>query len=327
MLAYPSFALLKKNLPEASIHALVPAYTKEMAEICPWIDHVLIDPAPNAKWPSGLSLATRFREEDFDAVITLYSRARVGLAAVLARIPYRLAPATQWAQVFYNHRLTQHRSRSEKPEYAYNADLVRYFLKENKIPVTNDPRPPFLHFNDQDIQKKRNLFCHKNQIDPKRSLVFIHTGSGGSANNLSIAQYAKLAANLKSQQAHTLVLTAGPGESEDVKALSAQLKHTPHFIFESKAGLRNFAEHIQCADLFISGSTGPLHIAGALDVPTAAFYPKRRSATALRWQTLNSPEKRICFSPEKMDGRERILNIDVDEAARLISERFLLNPV
>lgn len=326
MLAYPSFALLKKNMPEASIHALVPAYTKEMAEVCPWIDHVLIDPTPNAKWTSGFSLAKRFRMEHFDAVITLYSRARVGLAAVLARIPYRLAPATQWAQVFYNHRLTQRRSLSEKPEYVYNADLVRYFLEENKIPITKNPDPPFLHFDDQDIQKKRSRFCQQNQIAPKTPLVFIHAGSGGSANNLSIAQYATLAANLKSRQGHTLVLTAGPGELENAKALSAQLKRTPHLIFESKEGLRKFAEHIQCAALFISGSTGPLHIAGALDVPTAAFYPRRRSATALRWQTLNRPENRLSFSPGKIDRQERTLNIDVDEAARFISERFLLKP-
>ena len=39
-----------------------------------------------------------------------------------AHIPHRLAPATKLAQVLYNHRLVQRRSRSQKPEYEYNLD-------------------------------------------------------------------------------------------------------------------------------------------------------------------------------------------------------------
>lgn len=323
MLAYPSFALLKENIPDATIVALVPDYTKEMAALCPWIDQVLIDPTPTALWHSGFSLAKIFRNEEFDAVITLYSRARVGLAAMLAAIPYRLAPASKFAQVFYNRRLTQRRSRSEKPEYEYNQDLVRHFLKEQNIPVLKNPQAPFLCFENQDREEKKQLFCRQNKINLKTQFVFMHPGSGGSANNLSIQQYVALAEHLKSQAGHHIVLTAGPGELEIAKTLSTRLNQIPHLIFESKNGLRNFAEHIQFADLFISGSTGPLHIAGALDVPTAAFYPRRRSATALRWQTLNRPENRLSFSPKNLDQREGNLDIDTVEAARLISEKFL----
>ncbi len=323
MLSYPSFALLKKNMPDTTLVAFVPAYTQEMAEACPWIDQVLIDTTPKAKWQSGFSLAKIFRTEQFDTVITLYSRARVGLAVALARIPYRLAPASNIAQVFYNHRLTQHRSRSKKPEHVYNQDLIRHFLKQEKIPIQENPQPPFLRFNDHETQEKKQIFCQQNKIDPSRLLVFIHPGSGGSANNLSITQYAMLAKNLTSKQGHYIVLTAGPRELETAKTLSTHLNKIPHLIFESKKGLLNFAQHIQFADLFISGSTGPLHIAGALDVPTAAFYPRRRSATALRWQTLNSTENRMSFSPKTLDQRAESLNIDVDEATHLISEKFL----
>ncbi len=323
MLAYPSFALLKENMPDTILVALVPQYTKEMAETCPWIDEVLIDPAPEAKWYSAPILAVLFRKEKFDAVITLYSRTRVGLAAFFARIPYRLAPATKFALVFYNRRLMQRRSRSEKPEYVYNEDVIRYFLGEQNIPIQKNPKPPFLHFEDQNIKERKIRFCESNHIGPKQALVFIHSGSGGSANNLSIKQYARLARTIKSEKGHVIVLTAGPGELGTAKTLSNQLNDIPHLIFESTEGLQNFAKQIQCANVFISGSTGPLHIAGALDVPTAAFYPRRRSATALRWLTLNSPEKRLSFSPDEMDQREEILDIDVEKAAHLISEKFL----
>lgn len=323
MLAYSSFALLKENMPEASVYALVPHYTSEMAETCPWVDHILIDPSPKAGWRSGFALSELFKKERFDAVITLYSRARVGLASVLSKIPYRFAPATRFAQIFYNHRLTQRRSRSEKPEYVYNEDLIRHFLKQQKISSHKEPGPPYLHFDDHEIAQKRLRFCETHQLDPQNALVFLHSGSGGSANNLTVEQYAKLANHLKSGKGHTIILTAGPGELEHAKILGKQLPHTPHVVYYSTFGLQNFAKHIQFADVFISGSTGPLHIAGALDTPTAAFYPRRRSATALRWQTLNSPKRRLGFSPDEKHDDEKILNVDLEKAAGLISERFL----
>jgi ADP-heptose:LPS heptosyltransferase len=87
--------------------------------------------------------------------------------------------------------------------------------------------------------------------------------------------------------------------------------------------LRDFARHIQFADLFISGSTGPLHIAGALDCPTAAFYPTRRSATSLRWQTLNSEGRRLAFSPPPGEAESEMQQTDLTAAAEAISKAFL----
>ena len=43
MLAWPALSLLKQQYPDVTITALVPSYTKPMAEICPWIDDCIID--------------------------------------------------------------------------------------------------------------------------------------------------------------------------------------------------------------------------------------------------------------------------------------------
>lgn len=323
MLAYPGFILLKKSMPGARLHALVPAYTADMAKLCPAIDQVLIDPAPQGPWSSALALARMIRQEKFDALLTLFSTSRVGLAAALAGIPYRFAPASKFAQIFYNHRLVQRRSRSEKPEFQYNQDLIRYFLKSQNIPMPADPVPPFLHFDAGCIAKLKADFCQSHKVSPDQRLIFIHPGSGGSAHNLSIKQFAELATHLRSPQKQTIVVTAGPNELEQTEALCKQLGNIPHVLYHSTSGLRSFAEHIRFADLFISGSTGPLHIAGALDVPTVAFYTRRRSATAIRWQTLNSPAHRLCFSPPDKAHREDMQSIDVEEAAKVISGKYL----
>ncbi|MFQ5597365.1 MAG: glycosyltransferase family 9 protein [Nitrospiria bacterium] len=323
MLAYPSFALLKANLPNVTVYALVPSYTRALAEACPWIDRLLIDPSPQGRWPSGYRLAKAIRDERIDGVISLYSTARVGIAVYLAGIPYRLAPATKFAQVFYNYRLVQRRSCSEKPEYVYNQELVRHFLRTQPVTIRYEPTPPFLRFNDDHVSRLKARFCQSHGIEPDRPLIFVHPGSGGSARNLSLDQFARLVRKLESKEGHHVVISAGPMEREPAAKLSDLLAQRPHTIYHSTQGLRIFAEHIQFADLFISGSTGPLHIAGALDVPTAAFYPKRRSSTALRWQTLNTPGNRLSFSPKDSADPEDMQAVDIDSAAKTISEHLL----
>ena len=316
MLAYPSFALLKVSVPGAKVLALVPEYTREMAELCPWIDGVVVDSGEGT-----LELGRVLRGERFDAVVALYSTSRVGIASRVAGIRHRFAPATKIAQIFFNHRFKQRRSLSEKPEFEYNLDLVREYLRNEGVEIGELPAPPYLHFAANETAALEEVFRLEHGIDQDSKLVLVHPGSGGSSRNLSLEQYAELAAALRSAAGHAVVICAGPGEVERARSLSSMMEGTRHVIYFSEQGLKRFAQHIQFADVFISGSTGPLHIAGALDRPTAAFYSGRRSATALRWRTLNSPERRLAFSASA--EAEDLSGIDVKAAAREISKRFL----
>jgi ADP-heptose:LPS heptosyltransferase len=292
-----------------------------MANACPWIDETIVDPGPG--WRHTSELRRHIRRLQFDAVITLFSTTRIGWVAFSSRIPCRVVPATKLAQVFYNCRLTQRRSQSAKPEYVYNMDLVKHFLAINNLAVPEDPKPPFLEFDSTRIQQLKRSFCEQHGINPNHKLLFVHPGSGGSANSLSLKQFATLAREIKTGRPHTFVVTAGPGEMPMAQELSTQLTQVPHVVYESAHGLRRFAEHIQFADLFVSGSTGPLHIAGALNIPTAAFYTRRRSATPLRWQTLNSPDRRLAYTPPPEADELDMSSIDVTRAAAEISEKLL----
>lgn len=325
ILALPAFALIKRNFPNTEIHTLVPTYTAEIAKSCKWIDKVLIDPGKDAKILSNLKLLNEIKCQKYDAVITLFSTTRIGLLMKLAGIAYRLAPATKLAQIFYNHKLIQRRSRSEKPEYCYNMDLIYHFLKQHGIKALKEPSIPYLKFPEDEVKFLRQEFIQEYNIPFNHKLIFIHAGSGGSANNLSPYQFATLANQLKSGNNHTIIISIGPGELETGKSVAHHLTEIPHVIYESVNGLVNFSKHIQFADIFIAGSTGPLHIAGALDTPTVGFYTHRRSATSLRWQTLNSANNRLAFCPIKNAEQEDMSSIDLISAAKTISEKFLLN--
>lgn len=325
ILSLPSFALLKASLPSATLAALTSSYTKDIAELSEWIDEVIIDETDSNSIQNTLRLAKNIRQYKIDAAITLYSTTRIGLTLAATRIKYRLAPATKIAQIFYTHTLKQRRSRSTKPEYSYNLDLAFKFLTDNNMNIKPVPEPPYLTFDTELIQTLKKGFVMSQDIKETDKIIFIHPGSGGSANNLTLLQYAKLAQLLTSTTGHTIVLTAGPNEADLVNKLSNLMKNTHHIVYHSKQGLINFSKHIAFADLFISGSTGPLHIAGALDVPTAAFYTRRRSATPLRWQTLNSPDRRLAFTPPETADEMDMSQIDIAAAAKEISNQFLKN--
>jgi len=156
MLAFPAFAQLKQNLPDIKLHVLVPEYTRSLAEACNYIDQVIIDPG---KKEGFWALVKCLRTQHYDAVITLYSTTRIGLAVLFAGIPERIAPASKLAQIFYTKRLSQRRSLSLKPEYAYNQDLISYYLRLHKNKTNILPKPPYLHFDAQHVSQLKQQFC------------------------------------------------------------------------------------------------------------------------------------------------------------------------
>jgi len=322
LVTLPAIACIKKNLPHSLITLLVPGYTSDISHFCPYIDHVLIDPGRKNGLRATLQLSRSLKLQKFDSVVTFFSTGHTGLAVWLARIPYRLAPATKVAQLAYNHRLTQRRSLSIKPEYEYNLDLAKQFLVDMGMDSIEPPIPPYLFVDQNTRRETRSAFLAKHWLPDTVKLVFVHAGSGGSSNNLSLEQYSRLIQLLDISGPYHIVLSAGPGELDYISKLSRLLGDLPHTIYESSEGLSRFIDHVSLAHVFIGGSTGPLHIAGALDVPTAAFYVRLRTSSALRWQTVNSPEKRLAFSPEEDFDEEDMTGVDLGKAARIIREQI-----
>lgn len=321
MLAWPAFALLKKQYLDSEITALVPEYTAPLAEQCEWIDKVLIDTKSDSFFKDVLLLSKNIKINNYDISISLFSELRTSLSLWLASVPIRIGPSTKLAQIFLNRTQRQKRSQSLKPEYEYNLDLIAYLLQLKGDSITEKPCPPYLSFTKTEVVKTRTELKEKFDIDETTKLVFIHPGTGGSAINISIEQYAELIQYVAKNNVY-IVITAGPGEYDIAKSLSSQINKIKHHIHHSTSGLIEFCKLISTCDLFIGGSTGPLHIAGALNILTAGFYPAKKSATSLRWQTLNSPDKRLSFSPPVYTGINDMSSIDIRHASDIIINRL-----
>lgn len=324
MLAWPSFATLKASLPGSEVHALVPGYTADLATLCPWLDGIVLDPGRGRGLSVAFALLREIRDREFDAAVALFSTGRVAAFTLLAGIPYRLAPATKVAQLLYTHRLRQRRSSSVKPEFEYNLDLVHAFLRRYGVePVAVSP--PYLRFPAVETAALREEFCAREGLDSRLPLVFVHPGSGGSAPSLGPEAFALLAATLEVPEGYSVVVTAGPEERDlaDRVARAIASRGVSARVLHSTRGLGEFARRLAFADLFMSGSTGPLHLAGALDRPTVAFYPRTTVSSALRWRTLNTEARRLAFEAPRSAAPDDLGAIDLEVAARTISRRLL----
>lgn len=312
MLCFPAFAMLKQSAPEWEITALVPPYTAPLAELCPYIDRVLVT-------HSDMDVMQAVKNEQFSASISFVSTWQNAKLVWKSGVKYRLAPATKIFQFLYNQRLTQRRSRSEKAESEYNLDLARRFLQDQKIQVV-EPSTPYLHFSATQIAEKRAELTACLGLESEKKWLFVHSGTGGSATNLSLEQYAELVQGILEQWDCQVILTAGSvAEVEKAQKLAQMINSINVVCYTENQGLEGFSLALACADLFIAGSTGPLHICGALNIPTIGFYPSRLSAIPRRWRPINDADKHIAFCPPKGKESEKNLTlISIEEALKEI---------
>ncbi|PKL50986.1 MAG: hypothetical protein CVV42_01405 [Candidatus Riflebacteria bacterium HGW-Riflebacteria-2] len=270
ILTLPMFRELRKNFANAHIVAHVRSYTAPMLKLCPEIDEIVIDD----DYPPGifsLPLTKAFKKMAIDHCFMVHPAGRAILSAWRAGIGRRSGRASNIWQLLLNDRHVQKRSRNEKHEFCYNLDLLTGT-------VANIDYTPY-HFRLTESQKSAGakVIAALGRQRP----VIIHPGHGGSAHNISTERYASLAKMLLEHDLPVLI-SLGPGEKQlKIYFESLQSKNL-NFLCDIP-DLAGLAEVFSACSAFVGGSTGPLHLAAALQLPTAAFFPPVAAMTPTRW--------------------------------------------
>jgi ADP-heptose:LPS heptosyltransferase len=71
--------------------------------------------------------------------------------------------------------------------------------------------------------------------------------------------------------------------------------------------LLDYCYLIRDSELLISTSTGPMHLAGALNIKTVSFFGGSLFASPKRWQTVNDLSKQYNFI---INQNFRLVNLD-----------------
>jgi ADP-heptose:LPS heptosyltransferase len=269
LLTTPVSTALRRMFPRARISWLVRPYTAPLLENNPDIDRILVD-----RGESPHRLADCLREGRFDAAIVAYPRWRIVWALWLARVPVRIGPANKAYCILLNRRIRQRRSKGKKHEADYNLELL------GTLGVSFERYPTRYVATDEERKAARRVIEAKG-ISGAKPFVILHPGSGGSSARWPLGHFAALGDGLQTDGCD-LVVTGGPGEDHE-GVMAAAMRRTPVFVAAGSVSVRELAAILSWADLVVTNSTGPLHLAVALGVPTVSIFsplPKRHPA---RW--------------------------------------------
>lgn len=304
--ALPTLYVLKHQNPANRIIALVAPLNRKLAQSCDFIDEVLVDEGKDI-----LELAFEIKKANIDASITLFSNTRVAIAQWIARIPIRIAPATKIAQIFYNRRIKQRRSKVEMAEFEYNLQLTKALFSN----ISLDFPKPLLHFSDVNFQN----FCTEYNIT--KPVVAFHPGFGGSSDaNWTLSEYMELVSIATENEAIDVVMTFGPDEEKLYNEAKSFLGESRVILYRSQGSVVDFAALLSHFKLFVSTSTGTYHLASASGCETFTFFGDSKFASAARWKSIGEESKQHhCMIPLDTKGRA-----DMFETVKSELKNFLL---
>ena len=288
VLSLPMADIIKKYYPDCKVSFLVRNYTKEILSNNSLIDEIIILQEENNKvnfWGNLKNISSK----KFDACIVVNPTFVVALILFFSRIKQRIGTGYRWYSFLFNSKFYEHRKYAEKHELEFNVNM----LQKIGIRETVDERNAKYNLSaDNKALKSVDEILLNENIDIKKPLIIIHPGSGGSSIDLPVNKFIKLAKRLTEDDLQ-IIITGNENEVEicNQLVLSGRTKNL--------AGRFNLAQLIALISksaMFISNSTGPIHIAAALGKYTVGFYPKIISCSKERWAPYT--EKRLIYIPQ-----------------------------
>lgn len=288
VLSLPMAELVKKKYPDCKVAYFIRNYTSSLIDGNPFVDEVIIAEESEGKILFAKNLK-KIKPKNFDSCVVVNPTLKISLMMFLAGINNRIGTGYRWYSVFFNKKIFEHRKYGQKHELEYNINLL------NKIDIdlkdfTNEIK---FHLNvDDKSSEKINSTLIERGFKSENKIVIIHPGSGGSSVDLPKEKLIELTRMLSKLKNVTIVITGSKNElklcgefevSETVINLSGQLD------------LSLLKALINKANIFISNSTGPMHIAAALGVYVIGFFSKILSCSQKRWGPYT--EKKTIFLP------------------------------
>ncbi|EPJ55484.1 MAG: hypothetical protein OFPI_03480 [Osedax symbiont Rs2] len=282
VVSVPMFKVLKQQRPELILYALVSKVNFDLASNIDFIDHVILYDPDNLQ-----QTLSEIKRAKIDTSISAFIDTKLAWLLYRASIKQRIAPATKIAQYFFNQRLTQRRSRVEKREFEYNLDLLTAFDSQ----LTLEYSQPLLSFSKSASETVICEFREQHQLRSSDKIVAFHPGSGGSAQgNLNIDDYLSLAKSIVDLAAIKIVFTFGPDDQNLRQQLSEKLDFAA-ILYNSSGSLTSFCLLLSHFQLFVSTSTGTMHLAAASNTATLSFFGEDSVSSPQRWASVSSSEQ------------------------------------
>jgi len=275
ILSLPVAEAIKQGDPGAEVYYVTSPRTSEIARACPFVDGVIEYDETSGGIGQVFELARAVKALGAETALVLRPTLKVALAFALAGIPRRVGTAYRYYSFLFTRTVREHRKFAEQHEAEYNLSCLRAVLD-----VGDGRYSPVIRVDGaaesfaRESMKERDL--------EHKGFVIVHPGSGGSARNLTLRSYARLADIIESKFALRVLVTAGKDELPLIDEMDGQ-RSRESLRLAGIPRLLDLAAVVAQARLFVSGSTGPMHLAAAMGTPTLSFFSPVRSCSPRRW--------------------------------------------
>ncbi|MCX7610199.1 MAG: hypothetical protein N2043_01250, partial [Ignavibacterium sp.] len=179
-------------------------------------------------------------------------------------------------------------------EADYCLDLVR------KLGVKTNNYKLEIFLSEEEIREAIDFLKNKGIFEEDKK-IFIHTGSLGSGPNWSESKYFSLTKKLLDilkDASIKFIFTAREMSKSFIDEIKKLDPNRIHIIAEEIDDLRMMIKVISQADVFLASSTGPLHLADALNKKCIGIFCRRKVSSAKHHGVINEHSINIEVSEE-----------------------------
>lgn len=285
ILTLPMAGLIRKYYPESRIFFLGRTYTRDIVSLSEHVDEFInYDEIEKLGHSAQVDYLRRY---EADVFIHVFPRKKIALLAKEAGIPLRVGTTNR---VFHWMTCSRLIKLSRKRSPLHEAQLNFRLLSFLNIPVEVEPGdiPSYYGFTNVPFLEEQ----YNSLIDKERYNLILHPRSKGSAKEWGLDNYEKLIALLPPGQYKLFI----SGTAEDGVAMSEFIARHPEVTdMTGRLTLQQFIAFIHNCDGLVAASTGPLHIAAALNKKAIGLFSPRRPIHPGRWRPLGQNAHVLVF--------------------------------
>ena len=177
---------------------------------------------------------------------------------------------------------TKYQFINNKYQNRHQVKMYNDFINDS-LNINNSPKRLIIY--------RTNLIQEASNLYKSRDLTLgINPGASyGSAKRWYPDEFAEVAAKLSKK--YNIIIFGGSGEKDIATDIEKLLIKKGVSNYQNLAGnttISELVEHISNLDLFITGDSGPMHIAAAFQVPTVAIFGPTRTEETSQWMNKKS---------------------------------------
>jgi ADP-heptose:LPS heptosyltransferase len=295
-----------------ALATLIPGLTRVERADAPWLTRAGEDAGG---WGELVSQARRWRRRQYDIAINFEPDIRSNFVAWLSGALRRVGYSSGGGGAF----LTDAPPYAPDRHVAVNAAALVSRAAGTSVPPAGEHRRPPLTLPPGARAQAARLFG-----SAPRPWIGVHASGGRESKQWHLDRFAEVARRLAGRHGGTIVLTGSAGDRPLVERVRQSMTDLRVLDAAGALDLPALAALLGELDVFVTGDTGPMHLAAAMGAPIVALFgpsnPVRYGPRALAERILRvdlpcSPCGQVRLPPERCRGHvpECLDRIGVDD--------------